>query len=101
MNISHQQKVLKNLKKFIVNYFNDESVVKDMQFFTGPEAIEYCEYASKDQPYFSFDCEISDFINYGYDIDNFKFVNALSNFLKNQGLYYEQGHHWNANIYEI
>jgi hypothetical protein len=100
MNISYQEKILNDVRKFIVDYFN-EDMVQDMQFLTGPDAVAFSKYASESQPYVSFDCSLYDFVNHGYETDNFKFVNEFTKFLEDKGLWYEQGESWNFNIHEI
>jgi len=98
MNKTKQRQVLKNVKKFIVDTLGKEEVTY-MQFLTGDEAIKYSEYATEDSPYISFDGSIVyRLLNYGED--RWQWMEKFDAFLKEMGMWYEQGHAWNLSIYE-
>jgi hypothetical protein len=100
MHKATQKKVLRELKEFMIDYFGGEDALTDTSFRTGDDAVNYSEYAHKENPWVSFEGPVYEYINYGYELDNFKFVNALTNYLDSKGLWYEQGHAWNFSIYE-
>jgi hypothetical protein len=99
MTKAEQKKVITKVKKFLKSQFGDLNILGDFFITTGDEGERYSEYASKSNPFMSLDgSPLYEFINYGSD--SWAFVNAFDAFLKENGLWYEQGNAWNLTIYE-
>lgn len=93
--ISYRQ-FKKELLAFLKERFGD---IGDTTIRTARDGAKYSEYCPKDGfAWISMDgSPMYELINYGSD--GWRFQGALVKFLSDRGLWYEQGHAWNMNIY--
>jgi len=87
-------------KKAIVKFLENASGETEGKYFrvmSGKEGKKYSEY-SCGLWYIDFDG--SSLYNYFQGFPNWDFHTAFYNFLNEYGLYFEQGHSWNCNIYK-
>jgi len=87
----------KEITEFLNNWFGGD--LGDTTIRTAKDGAIYSEHCPKDGfAWISMDgSPMYELINYGED--GWKFLEALIKFLAERGLWYEQGHAWNMNIY--
>ena len=87
-------------KKTLISFLKKWTGEDEGKYFTvmtGKEGLNYSEY-SGGKWYIGFDGSGLYDLFQGYP--SWAFHTAFTNFLDEYGLYFEQGHSWNANIYK-